>query len=296
VIFARGAVLVAFVLLTACTTTGTPMTMSATPPATTADRTTGWFVDSAHAPPVAGHKTGLYFEYVPAPSASDPGPLLNGRVVDRALPFRAECVSCGVTIDAVAERYDLQRPEDASHAGATAAFGAAMTFPMPGLWQLDPFGCTIDVRAVSVFEPPLVHVRPWSGPLLRECGREQIARLLRGFQMAYNSGDAALLADVGQGAIDFSIGGGSVPVAAIGREAFVRTVIDRQARGERIEFTVAHLATIAERFAGGQLDAAIDAVRTGPDLPGGRQSLTGKASIACAQQPQFIRLNLAIRP
>jgi hypothetical protein len=114
--------------------------------------------------------------------------------------------------------------------------------------------------------------------------------------LSYNSGDAALLADVGQGAIDFSIGGGSVPVAAIGREAFVRTVIDRQARGERIEFTVAHLATIAERFAGGQLDAAIDAVRTGPDLPGGRQSLTGKASIACAQQPQFIRLNLAIRP
>ena len=253
-----------------------------------------WFADSFLAQPVAGYKAALGFEYVPSAQASDPRPTLNGTVTaDSEIALTARCVGCTAPVlNSVATRYEVRGPEDVAHVGATAAFGATLTFPAPGVWQLDPFGNTIEVRAISAFEPPLVHLRPYSAPLPAECGREQVAELMKRFENAYNTGDAELLAGVGQSAFDFSIAGGAVPVIVQGRDAFVSAAVARQAIGERIEFTLAYVA--ADK---GRLGVAFEAIRTAPDLPAGRQMLSGKSSMWCEQpQSQFIHLNLGARP
>jgi hypothetical protein len=252
-----------------------------------------WFVDGFLAQPVAGYRAGLAFEYVPSATVSDPRPIVNRAVTADSIALTARCVGCNAPVlNTVATRYEVRGPNDVAHVGATAAFGATLTFPVPGVWQLDPFGNTIEVRAISAFEPPLVHLRPYSTPLPADCGREQVAELMKRFENAYNTGDAALLAGVGQSAFDFSIAGGVAPVIVQGRDAFVTAAVARHAIGERIEFTLAYVA--ADK---GRLGVAFEAIRTAPDLPLGRQVLSGKSSMWCEQpRSQFIHLNLGARP
>lgn len=255
---------------------------------------TRWFADSFLAQPVVGYGAVLGFEYVPPAKAADPRPVLDGGiVVDSEVPITARCVGCSAPVlNAVAKRYEVRGPEDVAHVGATAAYSAAITFTAPGEWRIDPFGNTVEVRAISSFEPPLIHLRPYSSTLPAGCGREQAAELMKRFERAYNTADAELLAGVGQSAFDFSIAGGAAPFIAQGREAFVRGVIARHAIGERIEFTLAYIAADS-----GRLGVALEAVRTAPDLPGGRQVLSGKSTMWCEQpRSQFIHLNLGAIP
>jgi hypothetical protein len=185
----------------------------------------------------------------------------------------------------MAERYPTLRPEDFAHAGATTGFAVGLTFPVAGTWHLDPTGVQIAVRAIDPFEPPFIHVRG-RDPLPAECSREKVADLMKRFEHAYNTGDAALLRGVVQESIDFSIAGGAVPFIAYGREKFVAGALERQARGERIEITHVHVAT----YHGG-IGLAVYAVRTAPDLPQARQKLVGKGAMWCSQQ-QLVHLNL----
>src|SRR5437867_6080375 len=225
-----------------------------------------WFVDADPGIPVAGHSAWLFLEFVPDPANPTSAQNQIG-VGDMAVA--AHCSSCsGSVIAGTAKRYQTVRPEDVYHAGATAGFSLSLTFPSPGAWRLDPFGTDIEVRPVDVFEPPLIHVRG-ATPLPADCGRDKVADLLKRFENAYNTGDPVLLGSVVQQSIDFSIAGGAVPFIAYGRDKFVAGAVDRQARGERIEITLVYVATD-----GGGIGMAVQAIRTAPDLPQGRQKLS----------------------
>ena len=246
-----------------------------------------WFLDAAPQIPVVGDRATLFFEFVPDPASPTATPDPRS-TTDTAVSAR--CASCnGAVLTATARRYQTVRPEDVYHAGATAGFSVALTFPSPGAWRLDPFGTDIAVRPVDAFEPPLIHVRG-TAPLPADCGRDKVADVLKRFKHAYNTGDPELLGSVVQQSIDFSIAGGDVPFIAYGRDNFVAGAVDRHARGEQIEITRVYVAT--DR---GGVGMSVDAIRTAPDLPQGRQRLVSKGAMWCSQ-PQLIDLNFGVVP
>jgi hypothetical protein len=280
--------LAASFLVSGCIGTAPPT--AASPFAATQAAPSGrWFVDADPVIPVAGHSAVIFLEFVPDPAglygATPPG------IGGSQLTLSARCLDCDAAAHpVVAQPYVGHGPGDVNHAGASVGYSAHVMLPSAGCWSLEPLGLVIEVRALEPFEPPLIHMRPWSEPLPTECGRRYVAGLFRDFESAYNAGDAVLLTSVVQEAIDFSIAGGAAPFIARGRDAFVAGALDRQSRGERINFTKVNIAT--DR---GGIGLAVDAVRTAPDLPGGRQRLSGKAATWCNQQ-QFIHLNLGVHP
>ena len=271
-------------LLGACSGGGQPQATSRTSPALVPGQ---WFVDAAPQIPVVGDRATLFFEFVPdlATPTATPDPINATDMI-----VSARCTTCnGPVITGTAKRYQTVRPEDVYHAGATAGSSIALTFPSAGAWRIDPFGVGIEVRAVDAFEPPLVHVRGTS-PLPADCGRDKVADLLKRFEHAYNAGDPELLGSVVQQSIDFSIAGGAVPFIAYGRDNFVAGAVDRHARGEQIQITLVYVAT--DR---GGVGLSINAIRTAPDLPQGRQRLVSKGAMWCSQ-PQLIHLNFGVVP
>jgi hypothetical protein len=246
-----------------------------------------WFLDAAPQIPVVGDRATLFLEFVPDPASP---PVAPDPIGTADVAVSARCTSCnGSVIAGTAKRYQTVRPEDVYHAGATAGFWVALTFPSPGAWRLDPFGADIEVRSVDAFEPPLIHVRG-TAPLPADCGRDRVADVLKRFEHAYNTGDPELLGSVVQQSIDFSIAGGDVPFIAYGRDKFVAGAVDRHARGEQIEITRVYVAT--DR---GGVGLSVDAIRTAPDLPQGRQRLVSKGAMWCSQ-PQLIHLNFGVVP
>lgn len=241
-----------------------------------------WFVDTDPAPPVVGYRGGLLLEYVPT---------VPSRVMrtEEILPLTVECVSCTADpMDAVAKSYAGHGPDDMTHQGATAHFEVGLTFPAAGTWRVEPLGLEFLVRAVDPFEPPLIHVRPWSEPLPGDCGREEIAEIARRFEAAYNTGGPELLASVAQPGMNFSIAGGALPVIVQGRDAFVARIGERQAQGERLQIT--SIYAVAQ---GPSVSLAVGADRTAPDLPGRSQRLYGKATLYCTEG-QFVHLNFGV--
>jgi hypothetical protein len=240
-----------------------------------------WFVDTDPAPPVVGYRGGLLLEYVPtAPS----------RVMrpEETLPLTVKCDTCAAEpMDVVAKSYAGHGPDDMTHPGATAHFEVGLTFPAAGTWRVEPLGLEFMVRELDPFEPPFIHVRPWSDPLPGDCGRERIAAIARTFEAAYNTGAPDLLASVVQPGMNFSIAGGAAPIIVQDRDAFVAGVSARQAQGERLKITTIHVV------AQGSVFLAVAADRTAPDLPGGSQRLFGKGSLYCTQG-QFVHLNLGV--
>jgi len=178
--------------------------------------------------------------------------------------------------------------EELYHPEAIAGYSPRLTLTRTGTWRIAPFDVLIDVRSIDAFEPPLVHVRRWSTALDPGCGRADVAALVRRFQDAYNAGDKSGLATVVQETVNFSIAGGTAPVIAVGREAFVAGALARHAAGERIVVTRIYVA----RDTGGTA-MEIVATRTATDLPPGGQRLAGKGTMWCTQ-PQFIHLNLGV--
>jgi hypothetical protein len=251
-----------------------------------------WFVDVNPAPPVAGYRAHLYLEFVSPPDAPVSRHALEGQLAVRSrIPLTARCLTCAApSVEGVAIQEEIQGPDSVAHVGATALFFATVMFPTPGSWRVEPFGTVIEVRGLSPFEPPVIDIRTYSDPLPDGCGRAEISDLVKGFERAYNTGNAELLASVVQDGVDFSIAGGESPLILQGRDPFVAGIVARHARGERIEFTALHLAS--DR---GVVGMAIDAIRTAPDLRQGRQLLTGKARAYCSPQ-QFIHLNLGTIP
>jgi hypothetical protein len=241
-----------------------------------------WFVDTDPAPPVAGYRGGLLLEYVPT---------VPSRVMDpqEILPVTVKCVTCAAEpMDLIAKSYAGHGPDDMTHPGATAHFEVGLTFPAAGTWRVEPLGLEFVVRALDPFEPPFIHVRRWSDPLPSDCGRERIADIARRFEAAYNTGAPDVLASVVQPGMNFSIAGGAVPVIVRDRDTFVTRIGERQAQGERLQITAIH--AVAQ---GPSVSLAVAADRTAPDLPGGRQRLSGKAALYCTQG-QFVHLNLGV--
>jgi hypothetical protein len=245
-------------------------------------------VDSLPAPPVVAYGAGLFFEYAPT-SDAHASDLIEGRPAPAEIAISARCVDCtGPTLTGKALRDKDLGPASAAHAGATIGYSAALTFPAVGTWRIDPFETLVTVRALDAFEPPLIHVRPWSDELPEGCNREDVAALLARFERAYNTGDPALLEGVVQQGINFSIAGGEQRFVATDRESFIRGVAARHAAGESIRFTEAGVAST-----NGAVNMSVNAIRSAPDLSGGRQRLIGKAAMWCTQ-PQFIHLNLGV--
>jgi hypothetical protein len=246
-----------------------------------------WFIDGAPQVPVVGDRTTLFLEFVPDPA----GPITTADPIGATdVMVSARCTSCnGSVIAGTGKRYQTARPEDVYHAGATAGYAIAVTFPAPGVWRIDPFGTDIQVRSIDAFEPPLIHLRG-ATPLPADCGRDRVADMLKRFEHAYNAGDAELLGAIVQQSIDFSIAGGAVPFIAYGRDKFVAGAVDRHARGEQIQITLVYVAS--DR---GGVGLSVDAIRTAPDLPQGRQRLVSKGAMWCSQ-PQLIHLNFGVVP
>jgi hypothetical protein len=273
----------ALVFATACTG-GAVQPLSASPsgPAV-AGR---WFVDTDPGIPVAGHQAWLFLEFVPDPAKPTFAPTQAGA---GDIAISARCASCDTSlITGTGRRYPTLRPEEFFHLGATAGFSVALTFPSAGQWRVDLSGTDVAVRAADPFEPPLVHLRPWSKPLPADCGRDKVADLMKRFEHAYNTGDPGLLGSVVQQSIDFSIAGGAAPFIANGRDKFVAGAVARQAQGERIEITLVHIAAD-----GAALALAVNAIRTAPDLPQGRQRLSAKGAMWCTQ-PELFKLNFGV--
>jgi hypothetical protein len=274
----------ALVLATACG--GGAAQLSAASPSSAPVMSGRWFVDSDPGIPVVGHQAWFFLEFVPDPAAPGSPPEQIGAA---EMAVSARCANCnGTTIAGIARRYPTLRPEEFYHPGATAGFSVALTLPSQGSWRFDPSGMDVLVRAVDHFEPPLIHLRPWSNPLPADCGRDKVADLMKRFEHAYNTGDPTLLRSVVQESIDFSIAGGAAPFIAYGRDKFVAGAADRHAQGERIEITLVHVAT--DR---GGIALAVNAIRTAPDLPQGRQRLSAKGAMWCSQ-PQLIHLNFGV--
>lgn len=279
----RALIVVALLLGTACSGgAAQPKAASPSSPSVVAGR---WFVDASPITPAAGYLATIFFEFVPDPGTPTAPP---AQVGTTDVAVSASCASCGgAAIAGTARRYQTLRPEDVYNAGATAGFAVALTFPSAGTWRLDPFGTQIEVRPVDPFEPPLIHLR---GPnaLPADCGRDKVADVVKRFERAYNTGDPDLLRSVVQESIDFSIAGGAVPFIAYGRDKFVAGAVDRHAHGEQIQITLVYVAT--DR---GGIGLAVEAIRTAPDLPQGRQRLAAKGAMWCSQ-PQLIHLNFGV--
>lgn len=176
-------------------------------PAASADRPTAvpgtWHGQTSDMPPAAGHRVGLWLEYV---AGTDP--VETQAAKSAAIAFTASCVTCAPETNRVEGLTTLQDvdADDLINPAAAAAHSAAITFPAAGNWWIERFALVVRVRAVDTFEPPMLHARPGYDVLPTGCTREKMAEILRTFIAGLN-GDEKALASVSGPLHSFSLDG-----------------------------------------------------------------------------------------
>jgi hypothetical protein len=224
----------------------------------------------AHPAAIVGLPAGIVFdrEGVPVPNAPP-----------RTVRIKARCLNCpsGIGLE-----FDARTPEPPWELdpGIAEAIRSFVVFPHTGTWIFEPVGVQLLVRSPTSTDPPVVAVRPWSGPMPPGCEVDRIADVLVRLAQAYQAGGE--LAKVLDPLVSFSMSGPPQPTFRTrSRDAVVKYVHRRSSVGERVYPYVVYAADTGANA----VELAVYFVRAAPDLPnardGFRQAVAG-ARMHCA--------------
>lgn len=240
-------------------------------------------------PPVAGQPASLFVDVLDRTS-----PQAGASGAEDDLALRLVCRQCAKSpqLERIAR---VVAPQDRAP-DALQGYAALVTFPEPGRWTVIPPGQEIVVRAQDSFEPPFVHVRPWTAPLPEQCGRPEIADLVGRFVQGFNDGDAEILRGTVGPLFDFSSAGAPpASFASQDRDAFVAYALERHRIGERWRPLVVYVACCGGPYPG--VGIAFTIVRDAPDLvsasPGTGRRASGKGAVSCAER-RILHWNMAL--